>query len=443
MEKVKPVIELELYLIRHGQSKGNVGFADDEKAEFTEINDPRLTLLGTMQAKKAGKYLSGVQFDACYSSPLVRTVITANEIMSFQQEKKPLNVLPLVTEVAVEEVYKGRTMDEIRAFCDTAVLADGFNEEDGLLFYNPRENEKPIFERAAKATEYLRSRYNKGEKVLVTGHAAFGTVMMFHIMGYTESPVYDIEISNTGITHIIFYKKGTNRFGDIVFDTINDTKHFCIPDEEVLPPTVSKMIGDDGENIDESVGLLVDSLKQTHSAKAEDAVDVKPEMINKADDIMHSIPVEKWQKLRSLVTAVENTGTRLVSDCTTNSARLINGKIVFDKTEKEYTGYPVFDLGKLYESLVAVSETDRKIAQKTLGFPVEAAERVWNKIILTYFEGEDDALIRRADDRARLVAYLNLFHSLVKAENADKAAFAHYKEKLLEYVSRCGSLDFE
>ena len=111
-----------------------------------------------------------------------------------KKEKKPLNVLPLVTEVAVEEVYKGRTMDEIRTFCDTAVLADGFKEEDGLLFYNPRENEKPIFERAVKAISYFRSRYKNGEKVLVAGHAAFNTVMIFHIMGYTASPVYDIEL---------------------------------------------------------------------------------------------------------------------------------------------------------------------------------------------------------------------------------------------------------
>lgn len=442
MGKTKPVIELELYLVRHGQSKGNVGFGD-EKVDFTEINDPRLTELGIMQAKKAGKYLSGVEFDACYSSALVRTVITANEIMSYQKEKKPLNVLPLVTEVAVEEVYKGRTMEEIRTFCDTAVVAEGFNEADGLLFYNPRENEKPIFERAVKAVSYLRSRYKNGEKVLVAGHAAFGTVMIFHIMGYTQSPVFDIEITNTGITHIIFYKEGTNRFGDIVFDSINDTKHFCIPDEDVLPLSISEKIGKNPENLDESVKLLVGAMKEVHATKAEEAIDIKPEMVQKTDEIMHSITAEKWQKLRSLVTAVENTGTSLISDCTTNSAHLINGKIVFGKTEKEYKGYPVFDLGKLYESLIATSEIDRKVSCETSGFCRETAERVWEKVILTYFEGEDEALIQRADDRARTVAYLNIFHRLVKDGNADKAVFAYYKDKLIEYVTRVGSLDFE
>lgn len=442
MRNIKPVIELELYLVRHGQSRGNVGFGDKE-VEFTEINDPRLTELGIMQAKKAGKYLSGVEFDACYSSALVRTVITANEIMSYQKEKKPLNVLPLVTEVAVEDIFKGRTMEEIRTFCDTAVVAEGFNEDEGLLFYNPRENEKPIFERAAKAVSYLRSRYKNGEKVLVTGHAAFGTVMIFHIMGYTASPVFDIEITNTGITHIIFYKEGTNRFGDIVFDSINDTKHFCIPDEDVLPPSISKMIRENPENFDDCAEKLTSAMKEVHTVKAEEAIDIKPEMVQKADEIMHSITAEKWQKLRSLVTAVENTETRLIVNCSADSAFLENGKVCFEKSEKEYKGYPVFDLGKLYENLVAISEIDRKTVFEASGFSLDTAERVWKKVIFTYFEGEDEALIQRADDRARTVAYLNIFHRLVKDKNADKAVFDYYKDKLIEYVTRVGSLDFE
>lgn len=441
MGSIKPVIELELYLVRHGQSKGNVGFGD-EQVTFTEMNDPRLSELGLKQAKKAGKYLSGVEFDACYSSALVRTVMTANEIMSYQKEKKPLNVLPLVTEVAVEEVYKGRPMEEIRTFCDSAVVAEGFSEEEGLLFYNPRENEKPIFERAVKATEYLRSRYNKGEKVLVTGHAAFGTVMIFHIMGYTESPVYDIEISNTGITHIIFYKKGTNRFGDIVFETINDTKHFCIPDEEILPQSLSetleKQSGDTGYNVKN----LVSFMKKVHSEKADNAVDIRVEKTRMTDEIMHLIPVEKWQKLRSLVTGAQATGTRLaISDA--NSVFSQDGGICCKESETGYMGYPVFDLANLYESLVAIGEFDENATLKKFGFSHETAQRIWAEFLLTYFEGEEKALISRADDRARVLTYLNIFHRLTRSRIRDDKAFAYCKEKLIEYIIRVGSLDFE
>jgi hypothetical protein len=45
-------------------------------------------------------------------------------------------------------------------------------------------------------------------------------------MGFTtETPFYDINFANTGITRVIFYKKGTNPYGDVVFDYINNTEH--------------------------------------------------------------------------------------------------------------------------------------------------------------------------------------------------------------------------
>lgn len=441
MEKVKPVVELELYLVRHGQSKGNVNAFTPEDAE-KEINDPHLTELGIMQAKKAGRYLQNVEFDACYSSALIRTVQTANEIMNFQKEKKTLNVLPLVTEVGVRPPFPGRTIEEIREGCETAKVAEGFENAEKLVIYSTHEEEEALYERATEAIGYLRSKYNKGEKVLVAGHAAFNTVMIFHIMGYKASPVFDIEISNTGITHVIFYKEGTNRFGDIVFDSINDTKHFCIKDEEVTSTSVSNMIVENPENLDSAAERFANLLKETHSKKAE-GVDIKPGLVEKTDKIMNFIPVEKWQKLRSLITAVENSATKLQVNCDTDSAFIVNGKLEFKDFGKNYIGYPVFDLGNLYENLIALSELDRSEIYKTSGFTIETAKRFWEKVIDIYFDGEKPELIGRAKDRARLMAYFNIFYRLVAREKFDCKEFSHYKEKLVEHIGICGSLDFE
>lgn len=441
MEKVKPVVELELYLVRHGQSKGNAGLVE-EGASFTEINDVRLTELGVMQAKKAGKYLSDIEFDACFASGLIRTVQTANEIMSFQKEKKPLNILPIITEIGVNPDFPGRTLEEMKEVCSAAQMAEGFENAERLVVYSTHQEEPALYERAAKAIGYLRSKFNNGEKVLVAGHAAFNTVMIFHIMGYSASPVFDIEITNTGITHIVFYKEGTNRFGDIVFESINDTKHFCIPDEDVSDISVSKMIKENPENLDETARLLAQSMKKLHSEKS-DGIDIKPSMVQKTDEIKHFITVEKWQKLRSLVTAVENSGTRLAIECTTNSAIRENGEIVFGKQNTEFSGYPVFDVGRLYESLVATSEIDRTVAMETLGFTYETAQRFWEKVIDIYFAGEEEDLISRAKDRAKLIAYFNIFYRLIKDENRNKEIFEYYKEKFIEYITKCGSLDFE
>ena len=75
MEKKKPIIELELYLIRHGQSQGNVGYDKDELTP-QEQHDPILTEIGVRQAQLAGMHLSGIDFDRVYSD-VCSGVITA------------------------------------------------------------------------------------------------------------------------------------------------------------------------------------------------------------------------------------------------------------------------------------------------------------------------------------------------------------------------------
>ena len=45
-----------------------------------------------------------------------------------------------------------------------------------------------------------------------------------------EIPIteFDIDFHNTGITKVVFYQKGTNKYGDIVFEKIDDTAHYMI-----------------------------------------------------------------------------------------------------------------------------------------------------------------------------------------------------------------------
>ena len=225
MENHKPIAELELYLIRHGQSMGNAGYGRDNLT-LKEENDPYLTELGIFQAQKAGEALSGINFDAVYSSALLRAVQTATEIIKKQPEEKILNILPLLTEVGVTPEYNGAGMDEIMQIYPHAKLADGLTENDPLVYCNTFEDEKVLFERAEKTLDHLRSRYKNGEKVAVINHAAFMTFVVFSIMGYkNHCPLYDISFSNTAITKVIFYKEGTNKYGDIVFEYINATNH--------------------------------------------------------------------------------------------------------------------------------------------------------------------------------------------------------------------------
>ena len=227
MENTTPVKELELYIIRHGQSMGNAGY--DGRTDLTqkEMHDPVLTEKGLSQAQKAGIRLSETDFDAVYSSAMLRAVQTATEILKFQKKPKDLNVLPVACEMMFAPEYKGVTMAEIKEINPNAVLAEGVDPDSPMIYSATKENDESYaYERANLVLCYLRERYRNGEKVALVSHAAFMTYIVFTLMGFSEKcPCFDISFSNTGITKVIFYKPGTNVYGDTVFEFINDTAH--------------------------------------------------------------------------------------------------------------------------------------------------------------------------------------------------------------------------
>ena len=146
MENQKPIVELELYLIRHGQSMGNAGYDGRNDLTLKETNDPLLTEKGLIQADKAGKYLGNIEFDHIYSSGLIRAICTAEGILRYQPTKKPLNILPLLSEVGISPEYDGITIEEMKEFCETVALADGIVKDAPRVYHSTFENEAEIFD---------------------------------------------------------------------------------------------------------------------------------------------------------------------------------------------------------------------------------------------------------------------------------------------------------
>ena len=225
MSNIKPIIELELYIIRHGQSMGNIE-RNTDGLSITDLHDPRLTDLGKKQAIACGERFKNTEFDAVYSSALLRAVETATEIIKKQPSEKTLKVLPLLTEAGVSEEYCHSSFDEINKINKNAVLADDVDPTKSLFYYNKTSDEGDLFERAETALDYIRSHQKQGEKIAIVSHAAFITYLVFSLMGYKEAcPLFDLDFKNTGVTKVTIYKKDTNKYGDIVFEFINDTSH--------------------------------------------------------------------------------------------------------------------------------------------------------------------------------------------------------------------------
>lgn len=225
MENQKPILELELFLIRHGQSMGNKGYGRDD-ITLKEAADPVLTDLGKAQAEALGKFYSRTDFDAVYSSGLIRAAETATGLLKHQSLVKPLNILPLLTEVGLTTDYKGLNIDEIKETINSnAVVAEGFDAKKPLQSYNQGSDEDGLYQRAKATVDYIRERYKRGEKVALVSHAAFLTYVIFYLMEFRKNPAFDVSVFNTGVTKINFYTEGTNKYGDTVFDYLNSTTH--------------------------------------------------------------------------------------------------------------------------------------------------------------------------------------------------------------------------
>ena len=99
---------IRLVLVRHGLSSFNAKGLIQGRTD-----DSLLTDEGYVQARKAGKALSKINFDKIYSSPLVRAAETAKTIKKSLNKEKDIIFDKNLLEVDLNE-WSGLKIDEIK-----------------------------------------------------------------------------------------------------------------------------------------------------------------------------------------------------------------------------------------------------------------------------------------------------------------------------------------
>ena len=127
---------LQLYLIRHGESMGNIETAE----EFDTVNPP-LTPHGKKQAEALGKRFDVLESFTLYSSPLDRAKETAAQI-------SPDMII------------------------DSELLEKGVRQTNGV-FEDFNETDAECYERAKRVVERIKSKHQKHENVIIVAHGMF------------------------------------------------------------------------------------------------------------------------------------------------------------------------------------------------------------------------------------------------------------------------------
>ena len=169
---------MDLYIIRHGESQGNIGL---------DIEDPKLTELGEKQAELLALRLRNSKFDAILSSPLTRAIQTATPLSELQNT--PITII--------------HTLHEVGAFGD--------------------ERLEEVQKRAKNIVAEIREKYGDKENVIAFAHGTFNNHFIKAACGITSGEDFNFCQENTGVTIVRFIiDNGQPR---IKLELANDARH--------------------------------------------------------------------------------------------------------------------------------------------------------------------------------------------------------------------------
>jgi phosphoserine phosphatase len=207
----------KFYIVRHGQSHGNVAQQNEEYADYTSTDSGTpLTDKGQNQAQQLAKQLQHVQFDKVFSSDLLRAKQTA-EIIA--EEKK----LEISVTKAIRERDNGSFGENItkKAKQDMENLIHALETEQEKMNFRMVPDMESMEEAAKRLITFLREAgvVYAGENLLIVCH---GGLMRYFLLklgyaSYAELPAGSIDntgylvVESDGIDFMIKETHGVNK----------------------------------------------------------------------------------------------------------------------------------------------------------------------------------------------------------------------------------------
>lgn len=202
-----------LYLIRHGQSAGNV------EGRFGGHSPSPLSKLGTQQATMTAAALAKEKISIIYSSDLRRTMETAKPLANLLNLE--INATPVFRERHVG-VLEGLTFDEARKEHPNDYYALVNRKVAHVI--TDGESYSQLLERA---TEFLFKilKENRGKRIAIFSHTGTICFLTLYLLGAINPRTRHtpwLVTSNCGINHFEF--RGRNNIRVLA---INDTRHLA------------------------------------------------------------------------------------------------------------------------------------------------------------------------------------------------------------------------
>lgn len=206
---------MNIVIVRHGESVNNT---PDRSAHTL---DPDLTPRGMLQVELVGERFADVKLDAIISSPLRRTLRTANAI-SVRHGNMPVLILHDMVETGTD--YPALSYEKMLELCPNALPITNPSPAGGNLIL---DGDDPYYnlERAYRIISFVRNAYPDDATVLLSAHGSFNQRLIAAALRTAYPPDFLFSQENTGVS-VINYRPDENSGHMITrLVTSNDTSH--------------------------------------------------------------------------------------------------------------------------------------------------------------------------------------------------------------------------
>ncbi|MHB1347336.1 MAG: histidine phosphatase family protein [Candidatus Humimicrobiaceae bacterium] len=196
---------IKFFLVRHGQSEWNL------EGRYQGVSNTKLTEVGQEQAELAAKYLSKVEFSGFFSSPIGRTIETA-EIFK-KKLGKEYQISENLKEINFGK-WEGLKFDDI-----ISKYGSDFQNWIKDPFENPPtegESFNDIIKRGIQEIDKIIAESKEDSNILLVTHGGFIVAMLVHWLKIPPQRWSSI-IQNHGAINIVVIDKNVPYIAQINF----------------------------------------------------------------------------------------------------------------------------------------------------------------------------------------------------------------------------------
>lgn len=205
--------------------------------------------------------------------------------------------------------------------------------------------------------------------------------------------------------------------------------------------SVSKIIRDNPDDLEQAVSYYVDTVKHIHSIEVEEGElpDFKKWVREWVDFLADYLPKDKTEKLAYLIDSLPASKYMIHGDYHTNNVMVQNGETLIIDMDTLAVGDPVLELASMYNAFVGFADLDHNVCMDFLGFDYEISSKFWRMSLARYLGTDDEEAINTAENKAKVVGYMRLLRRSIR-RNMDKTILDHYEKSLLEALDKVDTL---